>query len=464
MTLLLEKDAPVVCQSEATVLAGIQFQRSALSKLSSGLPLSEKPELGNMVNFSRADAFPVQRWFRYREGFAANLAQAFLSDNWRGAVALDPFCGCGTTLFAAQQQNIPSLGIEINPIFSLVSKVKIRGYGKLDISEIAKIARELSAARADGRLRNTAFPLAGKVFNAEVLQALLQLREIVIGAKRQFARDALLVAWLSVIESVSNIRKEGNGIKYRFVKRTPNGYRPEPQSKWEAKNIPVDRFDFVKRRLGQKITEMLEDLKCRNESESAVARVINGDCLAKIQEWKGMIGAAIFSPPYCNCFDYFEIHKTELWLGGFVNSHGEMRRLRRGGFCSNLNADLNRPAACRFGEVERIATELEKRPLWSKRIPQVIRGYFSDTARLFSLLRTKMRKGGKIAVVVGNSAYSGVVIPTDLLVAHIAKQEGFDTERIWICRRLTTSSQQQKILRPLHEYLRESMLIFRRNG
>ena len=451
-------DSPVIVNSTA-------LQKADLDVLSVKFPVSERPELGRQVNFGGVNSSPMQRWFHYREGYALTLARDFIKENRRkGGVAMDPFCGCGTTMLAARQEESPSVGIEINPIFAMVSAAKTLLCEKADLAEIREMRANLLAAGSDGQQRQTSFPLAGKVFNAEILQALLQFKDIVDGAKRTIAHNALLIAWLSIVESVSNIRKEGNGIKYRFVKRTPDGYRMEPQAKWEARYFPANRFEFVKERLCQKITEIVEDMELLRGRQFASAQVIHGDCLAEMEKWDGDIGVALFSPPYCNCFDYFEIHKVELWLGGFVNSRDDLRRLRRRGFCSNTNADLTQNRKSPIVEVETIATELKNRQLWNKHIPQMVRGYFSDMARLLSAMRLKMKKNACIGIVVGNSAYAGVLVPTDLLIARIAQELGFVVQNIWVCRHLTTSSQQRDMLRPLHQYLRESVVVLRRNG
>ena len=67
-----------------------------------------------------------------------------------------------------------------------------------------------------------------------------------------------------------------------------------------------------------------------------------------------------------------------------------------------------------------------------------------------------------MGVVIGNSAYSGVIIPSDILTANIAEGIGFNVENIFITRHLTTSSQQKKDLEPLKNYLRESIVLLKK--
>ena len=41
-----------------------------------------------------------------------------------GTIILDPFCGSGTTLVEAQRHGFDSVGIDLNPIACLISRVK----------------------------------------------------------------------------------------------------------------------------------------------------------------------------------------------------------------------------------------------------------------------------------------------------------------------------------------------------
>ena len=86
-----------------------------------------------------------------------------------------------------------------------------------------------------------------------------------------------------------------------------------------------------------------------------------------------------------------------------------------------------------------------------------------NTYRWFTCLLNKLyqqtAKGGSVGIVVGNSAYSGVIIPSDVLIADIAREIGFKVKNIFITRHLTTSSQQKKELDVLKNYLRESIVL-----
>jgi DNA modification methylase len=108
---------------------------------------------------------------------------------------------------------------------------------------------------------------------------------------------------------------------------------------------------------------------------------------------------------------------------------------------------------------EQFAKLLDGLTLWDKRIPLAVRGYFIDMSRVLTQLYRALQISGKCIIVVGNSAYGGVVIPTDSLLAKIAESIGFRIEKLAVARHLTTSSQQRASLGDRMEYLRESLLV-----
>ena len=106
---------------------------------------------------------------------------------------------------------------------------------------------------------------------------------------------------------------------------------------------------------------------------------------------------------------------------------------------------------------------LDDKNTWNKRIPQLIRGYFTDMAKTLEEIFKVTKKGGRCIIIVGNSAYGGVIVPTDTLLAKIAQDIGFSIDNITIARHLTTSSQQKIKLNGVKQYLRESLVCLKKN-
>ncbi len=434
-------------------------QIKVFNKLESGLPFFNGETFGNQVHFQFTYQTPVQRWFPYREGYSIKLVSAFIKELIIKGNIFDPFSGSGTTLLASRMADLNSFGMDVNPISVLVAKAENEQYMPEDINQIEEEINKIKRIEKSEETIHTFFDLADKVFNQEILQSLLQFKQHIKSIQHKKTLEIFFVAWLSIIEDVSNIKKEGNGIKYKNRKRTSNGYVNIEKERWENENFPLNKFYFIKNKLVNHLEMILSDIKFNYGKCDKKPTIYNGNCLEFDKYFSDEIELTFFSPPYCNCFDYFEIHKIELWLGDFIPNKEEFRKLRNTGFRSNTNSLNNKPIIYKNGYLENLIDLFEPSKLWNKNIPIIVRGYFDDIHTLLGKLYQQTTKNGYVGIVVGNSAYSGVIIPTDILIAEIAKEIGFKIKNIFVTRHLTTSSQQKQELDYLKNYLRESIVL-----
>jgi hypothetical protein len=434
-------------------------QLRVFKELESGLEILNASSFGNEVHFQNAYQTPVQRWFPYREGYSLRLVNAFIRELKITGNVFDPFTGSGTTLLASRLNNLNSFGVDINPISVLVAKVENEEYNNTEVENLSFEIERLKSLTKSNDEFHTTFELADKVFNKEILQASLQLKKHIKEIENGKARNLFFVAWLSIIEDVSNIKKEGNGIKYKNRKRTPTGYINIDKEFWEKQTFPDDKFAFVKGKLLKHLETVLTDIRSNYGSCEKKPNIFEGSCLEFDKFFSHKIQFTFFSPPYCNCFDYFEIHKVDLWLGDFVSDKEEFRLLRNAAFRSNTNSLCHKPINYRNENLEKLIALFDGEKLWNNKIPNVVRGYFDDTNTLLNKLYNQTIDVGYVGIVVGNSAYSGVIIPTDLLIANIAKEIGFKVKKVFVTRHLTTSSQQKQKLQFLKNYLRESIIL-----
>ena len=99
--------------------------------------------------------------------------------------------------------------------------------------------------------------------------------------------------------------------------------------------------------------------------------------------------------------------------------------------------------------------------LWSRKIPYMIEGYFEDMRKTLKGLYELTKPDGYCIIVVGNSAYGNIAIPTDLILGNIGLNIGFKICNIEIARHLGTSSQQYKKINN-RNMLRESLVILKK--
>ncbi len=440
----------------------IEEQKLLIKQLEAQFTLKNGSSFGNQVHFQNAPKTPIQRWFPYREGYSTKLVEAFLKEWKIKGNVFDPFCGSGTTLLASRWNNVASFGVDVNPISVLVAEVENSFYTQKDLDFLQKIIDDLPKLQISNKTYQTNFTLSDKVFNTTILHALLQLKEYVESIDNYAIQKVLTISWLSIVEAVSNVKKEGNGIKYKNRKRTKTGYINIEQSIWENANFPKDKFRFVIQTFVEKLQIIWHDLTHHYGNIQKTPTIFQGDCLQFDTYFSDEIHFTFFSPPYCNCFDYFEIHKVELWLSELIQNREELKKLRKTGFRSNTNAGIQQPIEYQHPTLEKLLQLFDHQKLWHKKIPRVVMGYFDDMYTLLKKLYQQTAKGGYVGIVVGNSAYTGVIIPTDILIADTARQIGFEVKDILVTRHLTTSSQQKRKLETLKSYLRESIIILKK--
>lgn len=431
--------------------------RGILRELDAPLAISERADLRDLVHSAASEAIPIQRWLPYREGYAPALVGAL----GLGPRILDPFCGCGSTMVGAAQLGMTSVGIDVNPLATFAARVKFAPLPESDIVRVrAFAARFRERARRSTRWPLPALSITRKVFEPGILDALLRLRTALerAGQGAPGVHDFLLLAWVAILEDVGSYFKEGNGIKYRNRKRLRTGYVRRPEGVWQRERFGPDRHEFVYSRFARRLAMMLDDLPAWTRGTWAEQKVIEGSALelARLVE-SARFDAVLFSPPYANRFDYVEAMKVELWFGGFVGSYEDAMRLRKASVRSHLAADLRRPAAP-FGPLEQLIDLMDREASsWRMGVPDALRGYFDDLRTILAQCRAVV--DGPCCVVVGNSAYGGVIIPTDALLAHIGLEVGFTSAELKVARHLTVSPQQRASLLDLTGSMRESIVV-----
>ncbi|MBI2964917.1 MAG: hypothetical protein HYY34_01790, partial [Chloroflexi bacterium] len=84
------------------------------------------PLTNGAVNRLAASDAPFHNWYRFVLSFPSHLVRHYLEqfDVGERDVAMDPFCGTGTTLVECSKLGISSIGIEAHPMAHFAAKVK----------------------------------------------------------------------------------------------------------------------------------------------------------------------------------------------------------------------------------------------------------------------------------------------------------------------------------------------------
>lgn len=341
---------------------------------------------------------------------------------------------------------------------AFISNVKCRSYTDDEVISISELTKTLfdilvQYVPKDEYLKK--YQEVEKFFNSKNYNRLIAIREVIDNQKDIVGNkiyELLLCAYICIIEEVSDRKRDGNGLKTQ-----------------------VSKVDCVEQFYIEKLKEMTEDIQRHRISDDLISILDYGDakklsdivdrCSGNI---KKSLGAIMYSPPYANSFDYFESYKMEVILADYaknIKGIGEYRQQAVESFIgrSDQRVEVRDFIDCMSQEIENAIPEKEartgKRDSRTRKVPKMIKGYFTDMERVISESSNVLVKGKKCYIVVDQSAYLGRIVPTDLFLAAIAEYYDFKVTDIIICRIAKTSGQQIRMYPYLRDSLRESIVV-----
>lgn len=316
---------------------------------------------------------------RMHPATAARLVRAVTPAE--GATVLDPFCGSGTVLVEALIAGRRAVGRDLNPLAVRLASLKTalwtdEALAALPASatSIAALANERRARRAGATRR---YPREDvEAFDPHVLLELDSLRAGIAGlAPSDPARSALELVLSAILLKVS-----------RQSTDTGSGESPRRIAAGYAARLFVRKTEELAGRLGAFARE--------RPAGAAAASVAVDDAGRLASVGASTVDGVVTSPPYLGTYDYLAHHALRMrWLeldaGAFAS--GEMGSRRR------------------YGRLEPAAA----RSAWETELGRALR----------SMARV-CRPGGRVALVVADSAVAGQAIRADEVVADLAPRAG----------------------------------------
>lgn len=285
-----------------------------------------------------------------------------------GTAVLDPFCGSGTTLVESQRHGLASVGIDVNPIACLMSRVKTEPVPS-DLAEAAQCV--LDRAQKERVPAVPAIPNLDHWFQRPVQEALAALTRAlaVVPSNHQ---DPLRLALSSIIVRVSN---QDSDTRYAAV---------------EKQVAAEDVFRGFAR-----ATHRIRDVLQKRPYPLVPATVLQADTLSlDPKQLPTSIGLVITSPPYPNAYEYWLYHKYRMWWLGFD------------------------PIAVK-------TREIGARAHFFKRNHHTAEDFARQMAQTFALLEEVLVPDGYACFVVGRSRIHGRVVDNARIIEDAGRAVGF---------------------------------------
>lgn len=400
----------------------------------------------------------VHRWYPFVEGYSKEFIESILDEQpQKPQCVLEPFCGSGTTPVEMQNHDIQCYSFDVSPFMHLLAQAKMeRTYDEESFMRyVGLVSKKLS--RSSNNIRDIEpLPFGDTVVNSgrkkkwnfhdNAIDGILEIRNAIrTSIDDKHYQNLFKIALASIIMKSSNMFRNGKCLSYS------KGWETRILSKKDIHDFFLDRLNSV----------FAEDIRIISKQTPLVQNseiCYLGDVRERIDLVPdGKVDLIITSPPYLNSRDYTDIYMLELKVLQLVNSHEELRKLRGCTIRSHVQVKYSDIEPIENARLRDCLTQMKssKASTWNTDILNMICGYFDDMQNLFEKFYRKVRTGGTIYFNVANSAYFGVEIPVDYIIADIATGAGFTVREIRKARDLKPSPQQSKKI----SKLRESVLV-----
>lgn len=218
----------------------------------------------------------------------------------KGQTVLDPFCGSGTTLVEARLLGFNAIGVDVNGLSSLLSKVKATPLSDTEIKSVKDFISVIENEDFKWKIKRPHIEVKqieglDHWFQHNVAEELTHLLNLINKLSDDNVKNFLKIVVSSIIVKVSN---------------------QESDTRFAAKDKGIkDNFTF-----GQFISRATEYLERMTEfshkvSKNGYLKLLNADSRHLDMLNDESIDIIITSPPYANTYDYYLYHKfRKRWL------------------------------------------------------------------------------------------------------------------------------------------------------
>jgi methylase of polypeptide subunit release factors len=312
----------------------------------------------------------------------------------------DIFCGCGTVAYEAKRCNIDFWGCDINPVATMIAKVKSKKYQPKRLQRYFEtILKVFSKSKAGYVSYDSANERLKYWYDREHYEELLRLK--------------------SIIETTTLLDDD-----YRLFFRCAFSNILKATSRWLTKSIKP-QVDPDKKPAGviSAFKAQCHFMMAANDESDVTGdsetNIINENFLSPSLKYP-QVDIIITSPPYVTSYEYADLHQlSSLWLG-FAQDYRDLRSGSIGSLYHvyNFKKELKRLNETGSKVVFRLVDQHSSKA-------RSVAKYFLDMQHVAEKCYAMLSKNGMAFFVVGDTEYKGVRIDNARHLAEALQISGF---------------------------------------
>jgi DNA modification methylase len=348
-------------------------------------------------------------YHRYPAKFIPHLVRKLIArySKRKSDLIADCFAGCGTTLVEAKLMGRESVGVDVNPIATLITRVKTTPIKPVRLSMAYKRLTALLDLYASDM--DVYIPKSERInywFSQERQHEIAYIINAIEQEKSKKIREFFLCA-LSHCFKTCSIWLQTSTKPTRNLNKQP------------AWAIPT--FNMHVKRMMAKNESFYKKLEA-DGNLSVISKIYTRDA-RRTRIAPGSVKLLITSPPYITSYEYADLHELSgLWFRHF-ESLQEFRKQFIGTFYTN-----NDTKAVKGELAQGIVDALYDA---NKRTGLEIAQYFRDMEQVIQEMQRVLTVGGRTCIVIGNTTRHGVKIKCAEVFTELLMDNHFQVEQIW---------------------------------
>jgi SAM-dependent methyltransferase len=320
-----------------------------------------------------------------------------------GESVLDPFSGSGTSLVEARVAGRGSEGTDVNPLATLLARVKTRAIEpeRLEAAAVGLLERYRENDGAHWRELIPPVPNREHFYPDPVARDLVRLLEAANAEEDPELREWMLALGSAINRDVSNadVRHVFPGVSKNMRALIAGGWRGDVTQR--LTRALADRLAWSR--------ELFE------RASGAPAAVVHDGPASALAGEPGRNALIVTNPPYVSSIRWVETFKLEAWWLGLVKSRAELHDLDR----AMLGTErLDERSALSDDELDRLPAPCTREALLAlgeageHRRARVVQAFVHGLEASLAAAARTLRPGGRALVKVAPSRLKTAVVPT----------------------------------------------------